>query len=158
MTSVRAGVEVDAPPAAVWRALTAFDAYPRWNPLIRRVEGRPEEGRRLRVVITQSGVPPALVAPEVTRVVPERELAWRSAAPIPGSFDATHRFLLEPLDGGARTRFTQTETFGGVAGTFVPRSLRARLRDGFASMNEALRERVEAEAGANAGVGVSDGR
>ncbi|MFC7137058.1 hypothetical protein ACFQRB_12505 [Halobaculum litoreum] len=79
----------------------------------------------------------------MTRVEPARELAWRSAAPVPGSFDATHRFLLEPLDDGTRTRFTQVETFGGVAGALVPGPLRDRLRAGFETMNEALRERAE---------------
>ncbi|MFC7096092.1 SRPBCC domain-containing protein [Halobaculum marinum] len=143
MTRVAVGVEVDAPPATVWSVLTAFDAYPDWNPLVRRVRGRVEEGRRLRVVITQRGVPPAVIAPRVTRVVPERELSWRSALPVPGAFDATHRFLLEPLDGGERTRFTQEETFGGVAGAAVPRAVRDRLRAGFADMSDALKRRAE---------------
>ena len=143
MTRVEASVAMDVDPGTVWRVLLAFDEYPDWNPLIRRIEGRPDPGRRLRVVLTQRGLPPTVIAPTVTRVVPGRELSWRSAAPVPGSFDATHRFLVASLDGGDRTRFTQTETFGGVAGALVPRPLCARIRAGFESMNEALRERAE---------------
>ncbi|PSQ08165.1 SRPBCC domain-containing protein [Halobacteriales archaeon QS_6_71_20] len=144
MPSVQASVEIAAPPSAVWAVLVGFETYREWNPLIRRVDGRPEPGHRLRVVIAQRGLPPTLIAPEVTRVVPERELSWRSAAPIPGAFDASHSFLLEPVDGGSRTRFTQTETFGGVAGALVSVALCGRVREGFVSMNGALRDRVEA--------------
>ncbi|WP_277552669.1 SRPBCC domain-containing protein [Halobaculum limi] len=143
--TVEASVVVDASPAAVWQTLTAFDAYPEWNPLIRRVSGRPTEGHKLGVLLTQNGIPPTLIRPTVTRLVPERELSWRSAAPIPGSFEATHRFLLEPLTDGEQTRFTQTETFGGVAAGLVPRGLRTRIREGFVAMNEALAARVERE-------------
>ena len=151
MPSVQASVEIAAPPSAVWAVLVGFETYREWNPLIRRVDGRPEPGRRLRVVLTQTGLPPTLIAPEVTRVVAERELSWRSEAPIPGAFDASHSFLLEPVEGGSRTRFTQTETFGGVAGALVPCSLRDRIREGFRSMNAALRERVETGAGDGSG-------
>lgn len=143
--TVEASVVVDAPPAAVWATLTAFDAYAEWNPLIRRVSRRPAEGRTIRVLLTQDGIPPTVIRPTVTRMVPERELSWRSAAPIPGTFEATHQFLLTPVADGEQTRFTQTETFGGVVGSLVPRGLRSRLRAGFTAMNEALAARVERE-------------
>ncbi len=55
MAAVETGTDIAAPPWRVWRLLTDFDAYPAWNPFLTRVEGRPEEGARLRVRVEAPG-------------------------------------------------------------------------------------------------------
>ncbi|MFC5366776.1 SRPBCC domain-containing protein [Salinirubrum litoreum] len=140
---VESTVEIDAPPAVVWRELLDFGSYRDWNPLLRRVRGRPEEGARLRALLSQPGLPPVVILPEVITFDAERELRWRSDSPIPGVLSAEHTFLLTPLDGGDRTRFTQTESFEGVLAAAMPAGLVSQVEQGFGEMNDALKRRVE---------------
>lgn len=140
---VESAVEIDAPPAAVWRALLDFGSYRDWNPLLRRVRGRPTEGTRLRALLSQPGLPPVVIAPEVITREEERELRWVSDSPIPGVLTAEHTFLLTPLDDGSRTRFTQQESFEGVVAALLPERLVSQVERGFGEMNDALKRRVE---------------
>ena len=55
MRAVETGIDIAAPPWRVWRVLTDFDAYPAWNPFLTRVQGRPEQGARLRVRVELPG-------------------------------------------------------------------------------------------------------
>ena len=42
---------------------------------------------------------------------------------VPHLFDGAHRFELEPIDGGSRTRFVQSERFRGILLPLVRRSI-----------------------------------
>jgi hypothetical protein len=44
MAEIEKVIEIDAPPADVWRVLLDFDAYGEWNPFIRSISGRVEPG------------------------------------------------------------------------------------------------------------------
>jgi hypothetical protein len=140
---VEATVDIDARPETVWQVLADFRSYSDWNPLLPRVVGHLEEGARVRALLAQRGFPPVGLLPEILVVDEPRELRWRSEPPFPGVFAAEHAFLLEPLDGGERTRFRQTETFEGALAGAIPASLVDRVREGFVEMNEALRYRAE---------------
>ncbi|MFB6177496.1 MAG: SRPBCC family protein [Halobaculum sp.] len=141
--TVTASVEIDAPPERVWETLLAFDHYPDWNPLIRRIEGRPAVGRTIRAIIDQPMAPPLPLHATVTRFDPERELAWETNIPSAGLLTVTHRFRLRPIASGERTEFTQVEELDGSLGRAVPDRLIGFLADGFVEMNEALVRRVE---------------
>jgi uncharacterized protein YndB with AHSA1/START domain len=39
MRELSTEIEIDAPPADVWRVLSDSEAYPEWNPFIRKLEG-----------------------------------------------------------------------------------------------------------------------
>jgi hypothetical protein len=134
-------IEIDAPPERVWRVLTAFDAYPEWNPFIRSIEGDPEVGSRLRVRIEPPGSRGMTFKPTVQAAEPARELRWLGRLFVPGLMDGEHRLALEPLDGG-RSRFIQSERFSGVLVGLLGRML-AATEQGFKQMNEALKRRAE---------------
>ncbi|KTG11220.1 hypothetical protein AUR64_04640 [Haloprofundus marisrubri] len=138
---VEATIDIDAPPEQVWDALVGFEEYGAWNPLVRRIRGRPEVGGRLNVLLTQRRMPPVFTRPVVSAVVPERELRWTTEPPIPGVIDAEHAFRLDPK--GERTRFTQREWFRGALADVVVDRLGDRLVDGFDEMNRALKRYVE---------------
>jgi hypothetical protein len=139
---VTASVEIDAPPEDVWASLLAFDSYPEWNPLLRRVDGGAEVGRTIRAIVDQPGVPPLPLRARIVTVAPERELAWETRLPS-GFVTVLHRFQLEPLADGTRTRFTQVEELDGRLGREVPDRLVGFLAGGFDEMNDALKQRVE---------------
>lgn len=135
-------VTIDAPPAEVWTVLTTFERYPEWNPSI-HIEGDAVPGERLEVTFTYGGQTPATVRPKVLVADEPWEFRWRGRLFVSGLYDAEHRFLLRPLDGGERTHLTHAETFRGLLAGLVNRRLGSDLRTGFVEMNERLKRRVE---------------
>ena len=110
--------------------------YRDWNPdmrltgslvpgaTIKHVEGHGDEEMTFR--------------PTVLAVRPEQELRWLGHYGMPGLFDVEHYFLLRPQ--GAGTRFTQGETFQGMALWFYDVQ---QLLPRFVALNEALKSRAE---------------
>jgi hypothetical protein len=142
MRSIETAVEIGAPPAQVWQVVTAIDSYPEWNPFIRSLEGELHVGARLRVRIEPPNARGITLRPKLVAFTPNTELRWLGRLGLPRVFDGEHRFELEALDGGRRTRFVHAERFNGVLVPLLG-SLLANTEAGFAAMNEALRERVE---------------
>ena len=86
--------------------------------------------------------------PRVTVVEPGRAFGWLGTFGVPHIFDGAHRFELEPIDGGRRTRFVQSERFGGVLLRLTARWILPRTLRGFKEMNQALATRAQALRGA----------
>lgn len=139
-------VEIDAPPERVWAVLTDFDRYHEWNPFM-RVGGRANEDARLHVELYPPGARATRFRPTVTRAEPSRELRWLGHLWTTGLFDGEHRFVLDPLDGGARTSLTHAESMSGVLTPLVWRLVGDATGRGFEAMNAALKGRVESMAG-----------
>jgi hypothetical protein len=143
--TIRSAIEIRAPLDSVWRILTDFSAYPEWNPHIRQVRGKARVGGRLTIRSQPRGGRPVVLRPVVTTWSPPTELRWRGTFMSRLLFTGEHGFKLEPL-AGARVRFHQDETFSGLLVPLYAHLRLQRTRDGFAQVNEALRERAEAEA------------
>jgi hypothetical protein len=141
---LRAEIEIDADPATVWDVLSDLEAYPEWNPFIDPIEGKTAVGARLRVRIRPPGARAMTLRPRVTVAEPERALGWLGSLGIPHIFDGAHRFELQPIDGGRRTRFVQSEHFRGVLLPLVRRWVLPPTLKGFEAMNVALAARAEA--------------
>jgi hypothetical protein len=135
-------VTIRATPEQVWAVLTDFTKYPEWNSFIREVAGDIAIGARLRVRIHPPGGRPMTFRPTVRAVSPNRELRWLGHLGVPGLFDGEHVFELHPT-GTHDTRVSHREEFRGLLVPLVPNGVFARIRDGFARMNDALRARVE---------------
>ena len=116
MRAVETGTDIAAPPWRVWRLLTDFDAYPAWNPFLTRIEGRPEEGARLRVRVEAPGRNSALtLTPWVVAVETGRALRWRGRLLfVPGLLDGEHAFELEWMAEGRATRLRHAARFTGL--------------------------------------------
>lgn len=141
MHELSTDIEIDAPPELVWEVLTDFEAYPRWNPVM-RITGRTNLGARLCVEMRLPGRSPLRFNPTVTKIDRGRELGWRGRLLVPGLYDGEHRFVIEPNEDG-RTRFTQAETFEGVLVGPINRIYGRSTERAFREMNEALKERAE---------------
>jgi hypothetical protein len=143
--TIRSAIEIRAPLDVVWRVLTDFDAYPAWNPHVRRVVGKPRIGGRIGIHTRPPGGRTVVMRPIILDWNPPRELRWRATFVNRRLFSGEHGFRLDETMPG-RVRFAQDETFSGL---LVPLYARLRLpstRLGFAQMNEALRTRAETEA------------
>lgn len=139
MKTMSATIQIDAPPEAVWAALTDLGRYPEWNPLFREASGQVAVGNR----ITLRSVHPAngrlmTVKPKITVADPGAELKWVSS--LPGIMSGEHRFALSPADGG--TRLEQSETFRGLL-TVFPGKTFTKAEASFVALNEALKRRAE---------------
>ncbi len=145
MKEIHTEIEIDAPAETVWRVLTDFAAYNKWNPFVRRVEGEVSVGARLHVTIQPSGGKAMSFRPTVLVAEPNRELRWLGHFWLPGLFDGEHSFSIEPLDKG-RVRFVQRERFGGLLVSLLSTMLDRDIRRGFEEMNRALRLRCESTA------------
>ena len=143
--TIRSAIEIRAPLDVVWRVLTDFDAYPAWNPHVRRVIGKPRVGGRLAIHTRPPGGRTVVMRPIILEWTPPRELRWRATFVSPRMFSGEHGFSLEEL-GPSRVRFSQDETFSGLMVPLYAQLRLASTRLGFAQMNEALRTRAESEA------------
>ncbi len=141
---LRAEIEIDADPDSVWAVLMDFEAYPEWNPFIQPIEGSQAVGATLRLRIQPPDSRGMTLTPHVTVIEPGRAFGWLGSLGIRHIFDGAHRFQLEPIDGGRRTRFVQSERFRGVLLPFVRRSVLPPTLRGFEAMNLALADRVAA--------------
>lgn len=137
-------IEIRAPLDSVWRVLTDFSAYPEWNPHIRAASGTLRVGSRIAIRSHPSGGRPVVLRPLVITWAPPTELRWRATFLSRFLFNGEHGFKLEPL-GEGRVRFQQDETFSGLLVPLYARLRLNRTREGFARVNEALRERAESE-------------
>jgi hypothetical protein len=143
MKQLHTEIQIAASPAEVWAVLSDFDGHATWNPFLVAVDGEAEAGARLHVTLAPPGGRRIAMRPTVTEVVPERVLEWWGHLGVRGIFDGRHRFELHPS--GTGTRLVQRETFTGVLVPFLARMLDGPTAAGFALMNEALRDRAEAQ-------------
>jgi hypothetical protein len=139
MRVIHTETTIDAPPAAVWTALTDFAAYPEWNPFITSASGTLAVGEILTLRMMPGGKPQTFT-PTVLTVRKNAELRWLGALRWSWLFSAEHRFALhEAVD---RTRLEHSEVFRGV---LVPllRTMIDQSEKDFRAFNATLKERVE---------------
>lgn len=135
--TLRYEADIDAEPTEVWKALTDFEAYPDWNPFIRRIAGDLRVGSRLRVVF--GGRLRFSISPSVVAVEPGTLFRWRGS--LLGLFNGEHSFRVIPRAGGG-THFVQWEDFDGALVPLVWPLLRDPTLASFESMGEALAART----------------
>ncbi|TMT86827.1 SRPBCC domain-containing protein [Haloterrigena sp. H1] len=146
MNEVEVFVEIDAPPEVVWEALLAFDTYPEWNPLTRRVEGIVIDGTERRGRDEPADARGLLDGQVLVTVEPYRRLAWLDRFWLPFALDRYHEFHLQPIDDGRRTRLLQRETVRGALTSLVFDE--TKVERAFVAMNKAVAARAERRASA----------
>ena len=142
MKELHSEIEIYAPAERVWRLITDFPSYPRWNPFIRRISGEPTTGERLEVRIEPPGGRGMTFRPTVLNAEPNHELRWLGHLLVPRLFDGEHSLTIQPLE-EHRVRFVQREVFRGLLVPLFARSLDNNTKRGFEEMNHALKERAE---------------
>jgi hypothetical protein len=143
MREIITTIDIGASPERVWRVLTDFASYPKWNPFLRGVHGSLEQGARLRVRMRMRRRGRArIISPTVSKVIPAAELRWRGKLFIKGLFDGEHMFIIvaQGLEG---TRFIQRKRFSGLlVPLLMPFIVRKTYRS-FEAMNRALKKVAE---------------
>ena len=142
MYEVRTEIDIQATPQRVWSILMDFPSHVEWNPFVRRIEGTPKVGARLKVSIQPKGGKGLTFRPTVLVVIPYQELRWRGRFLLPGVFDGEHYFQIRQLSHES-IRFIHGERFSGVLVPLAKSGLESGTRAGFLAMNEALKRRAE---------------
>jgi hypothetical protein len=134
-------IDVAASRQEVWRLLVSFDEWPSWHPSIKRFEGSPTPGARLRFTArSPEGGGQVTLRPTLLVAEPARLLRWRGHFLVPGLFDATHEFTLRDWEAG--TELTQRERFSGLLLPLMSRVV-ARTRRDNGRADLALKLRLE---------------
>ncbi len=135
------GTVIDASAERVWQVLVDFQAYPEWNPFVRRLAGEVRQGARLEVTVQPAGRSEFSFRPTLVAVEARRELRWLGHVVVPGLFDGEHGFTIESL-APDRVRLRHREVMRGLLVPFLGGMLRDTER-GFHAMNRALKARAE---------------
>ena len=142
MPTIKTAIDVAASPEMVWRVLTDFPAYPKWNPFIRSVQGNAAAGQRLKVRLRLPHGRSYRFSPRVLKAIPATELRWRGKLWIQGVFDGEHAFIIVP-NGIKGVRFIQREHFSGLLTSLILPFIGEKTRKGFDIMNLALKKVAE---------------
>ncbi|MEL6256567.1 MAG: SRPBCC domain-containing protein [Bacteroidota bacterium] len=131
-------IRIEASPEVVWNILTDFEAYPEWNPFIKKIEGEVAVGNKIKAKITDM-----IFKPKILAFDDMQKLEWIGRLGIPGFFDGRHYFILKD-NGDGSTTLIHGEYFKGFLVPFLKKKLMVDTKAGFESMNQALKARSEA--------------
>lgn len=140
---IRTEVQISASASSVWEVLADFSRYPDWNPFILRVRGIVQEGARVKY---RFEFPPGVriwATAEVLRFQQQKELRWTAHFLTPALFNGEHYFAIERVSGNSVT-FHHGEIFTGLLVPLALLPLRIYGPRAYQSLNNALKERVEA--------------
>ena len=137
---------IKAPPSVVWDRLTESSNYSHWNDFIKRFEGDPLDGNRLRVsfkIPDKKGFRYFNYRPHVVKADPEKELRWVGNPYLFGFvFSGEHYFVLRPMKDG-NTEFLHGEIFKGILLPIMWNYLTTFYRSALIEFNRSLRKICE---------------
>ena len=142
MKEIRTEIDIQAPLEKVWELLTDFKNFELWNPFIRKIEGIPSLGTKIKIHLHTSAGKSRTYQPKITKLEPFKELRWFGKSTIPGIFNGERIFILEPIE-SSQIRFIHKEIFTGLLVHLVGNRLDKDMYSSFISMNEALKEKAE---------------
>jgi hypothetical protein len=134
-------IGLPVPVEAVWEAIVDIEAWPEWNPLYRRVEGKLRIGERLVLEAAYPGRAPMILKPTIVDWVPNDQIHWRE--PLLGGLASAYRYIELEKMGETGCIFSNGEAYRGWLGPRVLQARRRWLRAGFEAMGEAVRRKLE---------------
>ena len=141
-TPVIASIEIDAPPAIVWRVLTDFEHYPDWNPFNVHMESSLEMGAAVRMRVALIPSWPQRQTEYITTLIPDEKICWSLNRPPPWLIGATRCQSLDLLEED-RTRYTTNDVTFGILSPLVMLVYGRAMQRGFDSVCTALKQRAE---------------
>lgn len=127
MKELSATTRIRAAPEAVWAALMDGPGYERWNPEIKRVDGRIALGKKITAHVVLHGGVVRPVTVRVTALEPMRRMVWTGGLPL-GLFTGRRTFTLVPRDDG-ELEFTMHLRFSGPLSPLIVGTLGDRQPD-----------------------------
>lgn len=138
---IRTEIEINAPAEKVWRILSDFENFPKWNPFVIKVLGKPKVGEILNIEVQLPESRLLKFTPEVLVAEPNKELRWVGTMPT-GAFRGEHFYQIESL-GENKVRFIHGEHFSGWMVRLIWMMVGKATEKGYHVMNEALKKEAE---------------
>ncbi len=137
-------LDIDSPADEVWKHLSDFSAYPKWNPYLVAFTTTRTPGTPITLTLVQANYAKPLTIRPVLDVLDDRsrEVRWKGRLLIPGLLDTEHFVRIERR-GDAQCRVIQQEKFSGLFASLLPSSARRATALAFRAMNRALKMLAE---------------
>jgi hypothetical protein len=133
---------IKAPAHVVWEIVSDLSTWHEWNPLYTQAKGVVGFGELLTLTLALPGQKPRVIRPRVLDWAPDEAIHWKLSM-LMGLVDTTRYLEIEKMsDTGCI--FSNGEIFDGPLGPMVAKRMKRAIREGFAAMGEALRDRAEA--------------
>lgn len=141
--TIESSLSIRASANNVWEILLKNSDYPKWNPLIPKVEGAFTEGEYVQVTLDPPGLWTYNYRPLILKAT-FPELRWWGKIFFKGFLDGEHYFRIVPETENS-VLFVQGETFSGLMTWILCGTVAKNIEKGFKNMNEALKKRAESE-------------
>lgn len=145
--AIRHELEIDAPPALVWRVITDLPAYPEWNPFVVACESSLEPGDPIRMRVHVFASFAQAQRETILEQVPGERLCYGLEGGALGAL-ASRRCHRVTSAGPGCSRYESDFELSGWLAPFVRAIMGRRLQRGFDAMAEALERRALALASA----------
>lgn len=133
---------INSGPETVWKIITDFKNYSRWNPIIVKITGEFSVGNKLEIHLNTIGGKNRIYHPNITKIIPNRELRWSGKLFFSKIFSGERIFLIEKLSDN-KVSFVNKEIFSGIGVKLAPQKMEDDILASFKKMNEALKKTVE---------------
>lgn len=140
---IRTEIIINAPKEKVWDILTDFDKYQQWNPFIVKSQGKAIPGSYL-VNTMKNGRDTMTFKPKVLKAEPFSYFDWLGKLWIKGLFDGHHYFQIEEIHPN-QVKLIHGENFSGLLSKMILKKIGKETWENFVKMNQALKNRTEAE-------------
>ena len=123
----------------VWNELTNFDDYPKWNPLVGKLEGDIKEGNQIATYIVplKNTYQPVIISYKINE-----ELVWLGIQGAKFLMAGKHYYMLRSIS-TTQTELLHGEYFTGLLSYALPSSMLKRMKTAFELHNSILKKRVE---------------
>jgi hypothetical protein len=138
---IRTEIEINASAAKVWQILSDFESFPRWNPFVVKVLGKPKEGEILQIEVQLPESRLMKFTPTVLKAELNKELRWVGTMPL-GAFRGEHFYQIESLNEN-KVRFIHGEHFSGWMVRLIWAIVGKQTEKGYWIMNEAIKKEAE---------------
>lgn len=136
-------IGIQAPASVIWGIVHDLPGWADWNPTYPEARGTVRIGEVLAVKLALPGQAVQDLKPRVLEWVPDEQLHWRLT--LMGGLIRTLRYVEIASLGPENCVVDNGEIFGGLMGPSLGRRMGRTIQRGFKAMNEALKERAEAE-------------
>lgn len=136
-------IGIQAPADVIWDIVHDLSRWREWNPTYPEAAGEIRIGETLDLKLVLPGQPHQQLKAKVLDWVPNEQLHWRLTF-LGGLIKTTRYIEIQPLS-EAGCIVDNGELFHGLMGKSLGRRMARPVRQGFKAMNEALKERAEAE-------------
>ncbi len=144
MKTISTHIKIRAKPEKVWKILTKFSDYEKWNPVITRITGEASLGKKIQVQIHTIKGKNRIYHPTITKFDINEGLRWQGKSFLPGIFEGERIFEIKEMS-SAEISFVHMEVFRGFGVKLMGNRLDEDLQLSFQAMNSALKTRAESE-------------